>query len=270
MRRVATLVTVAVAALALTAVAFAQSGENRYNVTGDVSPNGKGSKKKPKPVGVEFNYTVDGPDDNTEPAAVKRYRISFYGVRSNGRFFRSCPFSRISNAGTDEDCPRAAIVGTGVVENVVYPTGSPGAPRCTGTEPPGTLCSFPCRKDLRVYNSGQGKATLYLYGPAEDCGGIGAPQFIDARYVKESGGGTALQFDVPPNILHTVPSITLAVRRVQSEIARRSVRRKGKRRGYYESVNCRGKQRPITVSFTAEAEGGADGPVTRESINVPC
>jgi hypothetical protein len=266
--------TAIVTVLAVAAVALAQSGENRYAVTAEVSPEGKGTKKRPNPVGVEFNYTVDGPNDQTEPAAVKRYGISFYGVRSNGRFFRSCPFNRIANSGTDEDCPRAAIVGTGVVENVVYPTGNPGAPRCTGTEPPGTLCSFPCRKDLRVYNSGQGKATLYLYGPAEDCRGIGAPQFIDARYVKESGGGTRLQFDVPPNILHTVPSITLAVRRVQSTITRRTVRRKqGRkrvRRGYYESVNCRGNQRPVTVSFTAEAEGGGDGPVTRESINVPC
>ena len=75
----------------------------------------------------------------------------------------------------------------------------------------------------------------------------------DARYVAFQGSGTALQFDVPANLLHPIGGLDNAVTQVQSTINRLTVKKGGKTRGYYETVGCKGKQRPISVDFLSEA-----------------
>src|SRR3954468_7719608 len=96
-----------VAVLALAAVAIAQQ-VNQYTVTASTNPARAGSKTKPVPVSVKFNYQISE-KSGQQPSAVKRYKISLYGVRENGQFFNTCPAGRISAAGNnDSSWPQAA------------------------------------------------------------------------------------------------------------------------------------------------------------------
>src|SRR3954447_24144326 len=111
-------------ALVLAAVAFAQQ-VNKYSVTAGVTPNAKGSKAKPVPVGVKFNYAIKEAA-GLKPAPVKTYKIAFTGLRTNGAFFATCTSSKITAAGNnDSACPAKAKVGTGSIDSYVYQTADP-------------------------------------------------------------------------------------------------------------------------------------------------
>ena len=243
MRKIVMLATAAVL-VAFVAVAYAQTQINTYAVKGSVTPTKPGSKKKPLAVRVNFNYQV-GEKNGLQPSAIKRYKISLYGVRSvNGDKFPKCTADMINGAGnSDTVCPSGSRVGTGTIDNYVY----------ADTDPSGKNGGFPCAKKLNLYNSGKGKAALFIFGDPNQCGGVGALPAFPASYVKGDGGGTALQFDVPATVLHPIAGLSVAVRSVQSTIAQRSVTKKGKKYGYYESTKCKGKRRPIVVTFTTEA-----------------
>jgi hypothetical protein len=234
-----------VAVLALAAVAIAQQ-VNQYTVTASTNPARAGSKTKPVPVSVKFNYQISE-KSGQQPSAVKRYKISLYGVRENGQFFNTCPAGRISAAGNnDSSCPKAALVGSGTIQNYVYQSSDPSGKG-----------GFPCNKKLHIWNAGKRKAVIFIYGDPSQCGGVGSLPPIPAKYVAGDGGGTALQFDVPPTVLHPIAGLTVAVRSVQSTITRKTVTRKGKKVGYYESVKCSGSKRPVTVTFTPESGAAA-------------
>src|SRR4051795_11328850 len=258
MRRVAMLVVAVVSVLALTAVAIAQTTqENTYSVDGSVTPKKKpGTKKKPVPVSVKFHYTV-GEKNNLQPSAIDRYKISFYGVRAvNGDKFPKCTADQISQAGnSDAGCPKGSLVGTGTIDNFVY----------ADTDPSGAQGGFKCTKKLNIYNSGNKKGALFVYGDPNQCGGVGALPAFPISYVKGDGGGTALQFDVPATVLHPISGLSVAVRSVQSTILQRTVTKSGKKYPYYESIACKGKARPIIVTFTTEA-----GQATKSSANAKC
>jgi hypothetical protein len=257
MRRVAAIVAALVTVLAVAGIAYAQAQNNTYAVQATVTPTGKGTKKKPNPVGVKFNYQVNEAA-GLQPAAVKTYKIDFYGVKTNGARFPKCTFQQISQAQSGDNCPAGSQVGSGNIQSTVYTTGNPSDPN-----------SFPCAKSLAVYNSGAGKAVLLLTGPGDQCAGVSQPFIIDAKYVSGSGGGSALQFDVPPTVLHPIPQLTVAVRSVTSSIKklRKTVGSGKKKRtyGYYESVGCLGSSRPVKVTFTQE-----DGKVGSASTTSKC
>lgn len=225
-------------ALAVTAVAYAAQ-VNTYEVTGSTSPSKAGSKKKPVPVQLKFSYQV-GEEAGQRPSPVKRYSIGFGGLQSNGGLFPKCTAARINAAGDDGDCPRGAVVGTGFVKNAA------GATANTADR------SIHCDLSLKVYNSGQGKAALYLYGNPPQCA-IPISQAIDAKYVKIPGG-QALQFEVPSNLLHPIPGVDNAVIDVTSTIKKMTRKVKGKTRGYYEVAGgCKGGKRAVSVEFLSEA-----------------
>jgi hypothetical protein len=257
MRRVAAIVAALVTVLAVAGIAYAQAQNNTYGVQASATPSGKGSKTKPNPVGVKFNYQVNEAA-GLQPAAVKTYKIDFYGVRTNGARFPKCTFAQITQAQSGADCPAGSQVGSGTVSSTVYTTGNPSDPN-----------AFPCVKSLAVYNSGAGKAVLLLTGPGDQCAGVSQPFIIDAKYVTGAGGGSSLQFDVPPTVLHPIPQLTVAVRNVTSSITRlRKSAGSGKKKrtyGYYESVSCLGSTRPVKVTFTQE-----DGKVGSAATTARC
>jgi len=240
MRKVAALIAALVAVLAVAAVAYAQAQNNTYKVQASITPTKKGSKKKPTPVSVKFNYTVDEAS-GLQPAAVKTYKIEFYGVRNRGGTFPKCTFQQISQAQGGDNCPAGSKIGSGVVQSTVYTTGNPSDPN-----------SFPCTKQLAVYNSGENKGVLLLSGPGNQCAGVSQPFIIDASYKPGAGGGEALEFTVPPTVLHPIPQLTVAVRNVQSTIKLMRKTVKKKKIGVYESVGCLGSSRPVKVTFTQE------------------
>jgi len=244
MRKVTALAAAVIAALVVAAVAQAAQ-VNTYTVTGKTSPAKPGSKKKPVPISLDFDYTV-GEESGQRPSPVKRYTIGFYGVKSNGGLFPKCTAASINAAQSIANCPKGSIVGSGFIINASGSTSDPNDK------------SIECNLNLTVVNGGQGRAAIFLQGgPSTIVQGkpcvIGISQAIDARYVSFDGGGTALQFDVPANLLHPIGGLDNAVVQVQSTIKKLTVKKGGKTRGYYESVGCKGKQRPISVDFLSEA-----------------
>ena len=239
MRRVAALAMPLGVVLVVAAVAFAQQ-TNQYSVSGSVSPNAKGSKAKPVPVSVKFNYTITEASGK-QPAPVKSYKIAFTGLRSNGALFPTCTVSKITGAGnSDSGCPKKALVGTGTIDSYVYQTAEPSG-----------AGGFPCPKNINLWNAGKNKLVIFIYGDPAQCGGVGALPPIDAKFVN-GGGGQALQFDVPPTVLHPVAGLSVAVNSVQSTVKKLTAKKKGKKRGYFEAIGCPGGKRKVTVTFTPE------------------
>lgn len=245
MRKLTVLVVASVAVLALTAVAYAAQ-VNTYTVTGKTSPAKPGSKAKPVPIGLDFDYTI-GEATGLRPSPVKRYTIGFYGMTSNGGLFPKCTAATINSKQSDSSCPKGSAVGSGFIINSAGSTADP------------TDTSVSCNLNLTIYNSGQGKAAIFLKGgPTTTVQGkpcvISINQAIDAKYVSAFGGkGSALQFDVPANLLHPIGGLDNAVVQVQSTIKKLTAKSKGVTHGYYESIGCQGNKRPISVDFLSEA-----------------
>ena len=244
MRKVAFPVAALATMLVMATVALAQAGQvNLYSVGGLVS-GGQGSKKVPRTVGVSFDYQV-GEASGQRPSPVKRYTIDLYGVRAvNGARFPSCSADKINAGKSDRSCPKGSLVGSGSIVNAAGASTNPSDK------------SIPCNATIKIYNSGAKKGALFIKGGPSGTGAskcaIDLAQAIPVKYVTGSGGGTALQFDVPSGLLHPVPGVDNAVVSVKSTIKKLKVRKSGKNYGYYESVGCKGSTRPIKVTFTAE------------------
>jgi hypothetical protein len=239
MRKIA-LLAVAGFVLAIAAVAYAQSQVNTYEVTGATKPAKAGSKKKPVPVGISFGYEV-GEQSGNRPSPVKKYSIRFAGLRVNPTKFPACTPATLESKGP-KGCPSGSAVGTGFIENA------------TGAKTNPADRSIACNAALTVYNGGKNKAVIYVAGdpnasdPREKCAiELAAP--IPARFVKR-GSMTALEFTVPPSLLHPLPTLDNAVVKVTSTI--KNVKRKS--RGYYEAIGgCKGGKRAGHVVFTPES-----------------
>ena len=226
-----------VVALAAPTAALAQTQQNTYSVTASVTPKKKGSKSKPVPATVKFGVKVDE-TNGLQPAAVKRYTIGFGGLKTNGKHFKTCKVSQMH--GTDKTCDKKALVGTGTITNFVY----------TDNDPSGQNGGFLCEKTLHVWNAGHNRAVLFVGGDPAKCGGVGNLAPIPAKFVKHGSTGQALRFDVPRTVLHPIPGLTVAVREVTSSIKKQTVKVKGKKRGFFESVS---KRHPVQVTFLTEA-----------------
>lgn len=254
MRKIALLATTIVAVFALAAVAFAATQQNTYTLNqAATSPSKAGTTKKPVIAGTNFDYTV-GEKSGQRPAVVSKYVIRFKGIRTNGKYFKTCTAAKITQAKSNKSCPAGSQIGQGGIENQLGGTDDPSG-------------KTPCNLNLRLYNGGQNKLTLYLdnFGVAQPCP---VPPTAFSGTFKTSGGFTTLTFSVPSNLLHPLPGVSVAVVRTHSTIARKSVTKKihGKKRriGYFESVGgCVASKRPTTVIFTQE--DNTTGTATKKS-----
>lgn len=230
----------AVALMAFAAVAFAVQ-ENEYTVSGAVSPTDSGTKKKPKPSSLNFGYTVSEKNGN-RPALIRKYTIHFAGMQVNTNFFKKCTAEQIDAAQSDAGCPKGSLMGTGNVENKAGATSDE------------TSQSVNCHLDLRLHNSGDNHAAIYLHGapnndPAKNCP-LAVDKAIDATFVRNATG-TALQFVVDDTLLHPTTGFDNAVVAVNTAVRKATVKKNGKTRGWFESIGgCKNKKRAITVTFT--------------------
>ncbi|HEY6762823.1 MAG TPA: hypothetical protein VI318_25195 [Baekduia sp.] len=239
MRKVSVVVAALAAMLCLTAVAIAAT--NQYAVTGKI-PAG-GTKKSPKAVSVEFNYTIKT-DDGTLSNPVKTYKIHFQGLKSapkyvaNGKY---CSAATINKASSDASCSSKTHVGSGEVKAFVGAAG--------GAIDPGAKCNL----KLDIYAGSAKSLALYLHGQAPDCI---APisQAIDAKLSTDSTGG-ALTFTVPPGLLHPVQGLDSGITQVSSKIKTFG---KGKKALFYsDGTGCKGT-RQVQVTFTDETGASAN------------
>jgi hypothetical protein len=261
MKKVSVLAVLAL--LVAAAVAYAQNGvTNTYSVQAKVTPTGKGTSKKPVPVGIAFNYQV-GEVNNNRPSPVVKYSIRFAGLRVNTNRFPKCSRAQLQASGGKTKCRKAAV-GSGSVVNNTGATNDPSDKSIT------------CNLALTVYNSGNNKGLLLLEGGPGQGGNKECPiEFgtsngvIPTNYVRQAGG-TALQFTVPDNLLHPAPGLDNSVVDTQSTIKRLTKRVKvGKKRrkvGYFEAVGqCRQRKRAVVVTFTPES-----GPSQQASGSAAC
>lgn len=247
MRRKIWLATAAVVAVAVTstAVAVAATQVNTYKVEGSIKGGKGATAKSPKPVSVEFNYYV-GEESGLRPSLVKTYSIFFGGLRTNGGSFPGCDVDKLTDAGDPSICPKGSIMGSGRIINQV------GQPSNLNDK------SLYCYLTLTTINSTKkNHFLLFLKGvqsapdPTKTCvTQVAEP--IDAKFVKKSGG-SALEFDVPANLLHPA-SLDNAVVQVQSKLKNSSVKSKGKKVSFFESTSCK-KTQKISVTFTQESDG---------------
>ena len=249
-----------VAALSITAVAAA-SQVNVYKVTGGVLPAKAGTKKKPVPAQVNFDFTVDEASGN-RPAGIKTYKIKIKGMKVNQKVVKkTCTADQInatgdpaSTSGPDKNdaaaCPASSLVGTGFADNTV------------GNDKVESDQSLHCYLNLRIYNAKPGHATLFLAGHKNPNGSPSKPgdkyciidfaKGIDMQYSTE-GEYTVLSFTIPNTVLHNIPGFTTAVRNVQSTIKKITGKINGQTHGYYESVGgCTAGKREFQVEFVPE------------------
>lgn len=252
MRKLALSTVALVAALAMTTVAVAQT-DGGYTVDGSTSPSkAKGSKKKPVPIGIGFS--LDAPQGD-RPATIAKFHVGFANARTNGAKFKSCTANSINAAGNDDDCSKAAKVGSGSVNNLAGATNDQ------------TQKSITCNLEVTLYNGGKNRVAIYVEGnpngvPAQ-CA-IPVSQAIDARWVKD-GSGVALEFDIPTNLQNPVPGVSNAIQTLKASFDRKTRGKGSKRVGYIESIGCKRGKRAIDAELSK-----ADGSRIVTGTNARC
>ena len=241
---------VLVVAVASTATASAASQVNVYGVTGSVKGGKKASKKKPKPISLVFNYTVDA-QGGLRPSVVTDYAITFGHIQvPNNTLFKGCNVKKLNAPGGSlKVCPAKSIVGHGLLKNSTGNTSDPSE----------INAALACNLHITLVNSTQKNHLLiWLNGQSKDpdvsqrCA-IPIAQAIDG-VLKGNSKGTTLSFHVSSNLLHPAPGLDNSVRVVGSTIVKQSVKKKGKTIGFFQSTGCK-KTTPISVLFTQEAGG---------------
>jgi hypothetical protein len=238
--------------LSITAVAYAAQ-ENDYKVDGSTSPSTAGSKKKPKAIGIKFDFSVNE-KAGQRPAVVRTYAIKFAGTRVNSSVAAKCS-KNVLEAQGPKGCPAKSLVGTGFIENQTGATSNPADK------------SIECNAALTVVNHGANKASIYVEGDPNQtdrrkrCAiNLAAP--IPAKFSNSKTGST-LSFEVPQSLRHPGSAeLSNAVASVTSSI--KKITKRGK--GFYEAIGgCKSGKRAITVTFTTEA-----GQIGRGSDKANC
>jgi hypothetical protein len=247
----------AAAALTFVAVAFAA---NVYTVDGSTKPGGKGSKSKPIPVQVGFDFQVESDNPAVRGTPIKTFAIGSEGLVTYPKYFPTCTFAQANASDVSPKCKKAKV-GKGLVQNLVGPASSPGA-------------KIFCNLALELYNikgaGSKGGMAIRLDGdpkqpPLSDPNDktINCPTAIHgaikAKFVTTKIGGVAsseLRFTVPTPLLH--PSgLDTTVRNTVNTVFRRTAKAKikGKKKkvGFYSKIGCKGGKRTVQATFTDEA-----------------
>lgn len=245
MRKLSVIAVAVLGVLALAAVAFASSN-NKYSVKAALSPLKAGTKTKPVPVQLGFNFTVASKTAGNRPDLINKYDINFGGGQVNTNAFPGCSAAQINAEQSDANCKKGSLVGTGSVENLAGPSND---------QTPGS--QLKCHLDLKIYNSRKNHAALYLHGAPPTCP-LNIDSAIDAKFVKKHGG-TSLIFTVPDSLLHPgVSTFDNAVVKTTSVIKKRTAKVNGKTRGYFESAGgCTKGKRKLQVTFSTPS-GASD------------
>ena len=257
MRKLSIAALTAIAALTLAGVALAA---NVYTVDGSTKPGGKGTKSKPVPIQLKFDFQVESDDASVRGTPIEQYAIGSEGLVTFPELFPTCSFSQANRDGSISPACKKARVGGGLVQNVVGPAASP------------TVKIF-CNLKLGLYNiSGVGKKGGMairidgdpkeppLQNPNDKTINCPTPIHgaIRAKFVLTKIGGLPaddLRFTVPSELLH--PSgLDTTVRNTVSTILKRTAKKRigGKSRkvGFYSKVGCKGGKRLIQATFIDE------------------
>ena len=269
--------TAMVGALAISvAVAGIAIAANTYEVPKElvgVSPNAKGSLKKPVPARLQFGFRVND-TEGMRPFVVERYFIAAEGLQTFPETRPTCTYAQATDPliSDPKDLSRAcrrAIVGRGTIHNeagapndrsqkitcdvkITLINISTGDPRY-----PETVKQINKRGGMAIridqYVTDQGADDPARCPPIDLHEALAAP-FYD---VKVDGVSTAeLRFNVPETLKH--PSgLDNSVREVASTVnkLKGKARVRGNERtvGFYSAVGKKGKTRTTRVTFIDES-----------------
>jgi hypothetical protein len=239
----------ALAALGLAVSAYAATN-NTYTAKDSFSPNKAGTAKSPAPIGFTSKLTASGTAGN-RAAPLTNITNTFYGLTSNGKYFKTCSLSKIATAENDTSCPKAALVATGGLTAVLGP-----ASNLSATAPNTT----PCARNIDVWNAGQGKLVYFFTGPPNTCGGLGTGAvgpFPATLTVKS--GTLILDVPIPNSVSFPVPGLQGSLLTEHLSFKNQTIKVKGKTIPFFASVGCKGGKRPNATSFVA---GGQKATVT--------
>jgi hypothetical protein len=222
------------ATVALASAAYAQSAGNQYTVDGGSAVRG-GTVAKPKAAGLTFKFTASAGD--TVPAVVKTYAITIEGGKVNPSLIPGCKASAMDAAESDKGCPKGSKIGTGKLTALIGKAGQPKADAQSCTLPFG------------IYNSGDGKAALWIQAQPPACL-VSVAQAVPAQWTKK-GTTAGLKFTVPENLRHQV-GLDLPVVDASATIKKITKKKKGRAVGFMESTGCKDRKRDVTVTFTTE------------------
>jgi hypothetical protein len=223
-------------AVAASAAAVAQSS-TEFKVGGSVTVTG-GSKAKPKPGGLSFQFDVSDPSGNQTPP-VQTYTIMYEGGRINTAILPACKTATLNAMASPNpsSCPAGSKIGAGKLTALI---GSAGQPTSTAS---------PCAASLSLYAAGKGHATLFVSSKLGECP-VALSQAIDMQYVTK-GALAGLRFTVPDLLRHQV-GLDITVTHADVTLSKIVKTVKGKKVGYVESTGCKDGQRDIVVTFTDE------------------
>lgn len=238
MRKMRLLAVAVIAAFGITAVAYAQSSGNTYEVDGTTNIRG-GTTKKPKPAGLSFTFSLAA--NGNVPQVVKTYEIKVEGGKVNTDILPACTPAKMDAAQSDSGCPSKAKIGTGELTALV---GTSGTPESSAT---------PCTLPFQIYNAGHNKAALWIKAGPPQCIAAVA-QSVPATWTK-SGTTAGLKFTVPDGLRHQlgldlpVVKASATLKKITGKLGKG---KKAKKVGYLESTGCKDKKRDFSVVFTTE------------------
>jgi len=239
----------AVAALAtVAAVAYAA---NVYTVKGSTTVRGKGSLKRHIPTGIKLRFDVTETDSSKRGTVVEKYQLGSEGLVTNPRLFAKCSFGQLDDATVPRKCKKAQV-GSGIAKNAAGPSNNQSLSVSSG-----------CNLAVRLYNSGTGMVIRLDGNPPAvpiDSNQIGCAlpihTAINGRFVKRKIGGVTTSdfvFTVPQNLKHPVVGTDNSIRRSDTNVRLKTKVVRGKERGFYEKIGCKGRTRLTRGVFTTEA-----------------
>jgi hypothetical protein len=245
MRRIALIALVVGVATAFMATpAFAVNSVLKFEVK--FSPNKVGTKKKPQAITLFTRpyYDTLAPDADA-PFAWKQARIFFpkEGV-FNGKYFPSCPATKLTSAAGRASCKKAEI---GKVDAKGFALG----------------LVEPLKVQLFNLPGGKGVA-LYLQGDN--------PVIIDhvvsgiLTKISDPLFGYKLTFDVPPDLIQPAPGAYATALDFKVTIPAKTVKKGKKKIPYIGTTGC-----PASGIFTAKIEtDNTDGTTSTATATAPC
>jgi len=228
------------AALATPGVA---SAANEYTISYSTSPTDSGTKKKPRAVGGTFGFSVRDTEGG-RPFALEALKVTFRGVRINTRQFATCTASSMEQAQSDAGCKSGSRVASGFANNVA------------GNINDRRDASIKCALNVTMYNSGSGKAALFVEGGQTATPATACPiEVATAIPVSVSRGltGDSISFNIPENLKTPLATLRNSLVETQLKLSRKTVRKGGRRVGYFETFGqCRRGRRTVTARFDNE------------------
>jgi hypothetical protein len=260
---------IAIAVTALFGVVAIAQASNTYTVTvAKVTPSKAGTALKPKPITINFGYSV-GETNGNRPSVTTDYEIAFgKQIKSHRAFFSGNKVCTVAQAGyatgQPPTCPATAKAGSGNINNLAGDATKPGD-------------KIPCNLGLTLY-VGDGKTVPAAANDGiavkndlvlaikrvnlADCA-LAVDGALPAGFVTTTNG-TALKFHVKktpfqqplPGVDNSVVNVTSSVGKTVKH--RQKVGRVFKlvTRGLFETIGCKSKSHKVNVKFTP-AGGGA-------------